>query len=333
MKLREISLYRPFGFRGHHAVSYQASPAVAAMFPRLVGQSPAQNQAGQSLLDGSGRLMQAGRPSILRHMTPIRATINEGQRLIAQMLPHQLADHLGHYHRYYHHQYPTHSNMGTLPIPPMRQHHLMSHPMRRNQAPAALDRWHPTAKRQDKHASNHASQSRMRVRHMEPDENEELSQYELANEFDGDHNQLVQLGDELAFASPAHREQPLLEDAQFEHQTGQLHLMPAEPKNSRPGRQMLSPAEQQRRVSSHRMARLRVDRPSIMVQPITQPCIPVQVALNGSTSTTTQAPTTQEATNSINTTVLETNRTSSNSTDFSTATSSPLSAISSTVAT
>jgi hypothetical protein len=113
MKMHELTLRRPFGFRGHHSISYQASPVMAEMFPRLLARPPPSPLAAA-----------ASRPGLLRHMTPIRATINEGQKIISQMLPAHLADHLGRYH--YHQQYPTHNSLGqTLPIPPLRQYSLL----------------------------------------------------------------------------------------------------------------------------------------------------------------------------------------------------------------
>lgn len=65
VRFREVSIYRPFGYESHHAIAYQASPTVAALFPGLA---------------------QSTRPSVLRHMTPFRA-IQTQRGLINPIMP------------------------------------------------------------------------------------------------------------------------------------------------------------------------------------------------------------------------------------------------------
>lgn len=64
IRLREVSLYRPFGFQSHHAITYQPSPAMSALFPGL----------------------NDGRPSLLRHIKPFRSKFSESQRFVSPFI-------------------------------------------------------------------------------------------------------------------------------------------------------------------------------------------------------------------------------------------------------
>lgn len=64
IRLREVSVYRPSGYESHHAFAYQASPAVAALFPGLAQPAP--------------------RTTLIRNMGPFRARFSE-----SQLVPHQ----------------------------------------------------------------------------------------------------------------------------------------------------------------------------------------------------------------------------------------------------
>lgn len=269
MKLREVSLYRPFGFRSHHAISYQAAPAVSAMFPHLVG-----------------RATQApSRPSILRHMTPIRATLNESQRLLSPFIPHQLMEHLGHHN----HQYPTHTSLGTMPIPPMQQHsffHGPHQPLRRQSG--QHNNWRSGAPR----LHNLYAASKVRVRHMDPDADETGGQNLLEEELISHH-----LGDEIKYIplpdDPAGSGNRVSEFEEVDH--SHLLQMPIDDristKKSRPSRQMLPLSadtnlsrQQYGRQIMPQVQKMRINQPSqIMVTK--QPC-----TLPFSSTTTTPTP-------------------------------------------
>lgn len=81
IRIREINLPRPFGFRSHHSIAYTPSPAISAL--------------------RAGLAQSASRPSLLRHMSPLRASLSHGQRLLAPLiqLPQVPPDHL-HYSPY-----------------------------------------------------------------------------------------------------------------------------------------------------------------------------------------------------------------------------------------
>lgn len=99
VRIREISLPRPFGFRGNHAIAYQPSPVVAAMFPKLVGNSNP-------------------RPSIFRHMSPLRAGFSESQRLLRPLL----GSSDGPRSPMLNHHFYSHSGLGNVPMSLPIQH-------------------------------------------------------------------------------------------------------------------------------------------------------------------------------------------------------------------
>lgn len=274
LKLREVSLYRPFGFRGHHAVSYQPSPAVSAMF--------------------HGAQSQPGRPSILRHMTPIRAGLSESQRLLSPFIPHQLMEHLSH-NRHHLHQYPSHTPMGTLPIPPMRHgggggaglffpaggHQQL----RRQSNPRASNTRHHHLAGHEAGPRDHYAATKIRVRHLdashEPEELDEEAKILIENEPSTQHLgglKYISLPDEMApDAFEGELEQHILQ-VPIEDK---IMVTTGGKRSTRPGRQMRQQASsrfQEPRRSQAPPALLAVDKPSsLMAMKQQPPCIPVNI--------------------------------------------------------
>lgn len=164
VRLREMSLHKPPGFQSHHAITYQASPVVAAMFPGLVAGGPTPL-----------------RPSVLRHMSPFRSTFNEGGRLLSPLIPPQIADQLRH------HLPPSFNRYNSIgPYAP-----LSGHPLMRPVPFYRQDQLRRQSSNQQKHNHQHPyhttnsaghgrqmrlspqqvvpSQTRTKVRHMDPD--------------------------------------------------------------------------------------------------------------------------------------------------------------------
>ena len=273
MKLREVSLYRPFGFRSHHAISYQASPALAAAFPQFLPTTAT----------------TSGRPSILRHMTPVRAALSEGRGLLGPLVSQQLLDHLDRQQ----YQYPTHNSMGTtLPIPPMRQRAFLAgsgplhHPLKRRQSSKQpeegrpIDSWPMEV--QDKFG-NSLAQSRMRMRHMEPAD-DELS-HQLIEDPDLLHGTHIE--EEIKYI-------PLNEDDRhLLIEEVERHLLPPLRSQHQVKRPLLTPAKGLRNIQ--RLSRHQGDRyPTLMEQSrIDQP---VAMRPQPCPSSTTTTPTTSAAT-------------------------------------
>lgn len=225
VRMREVSVYKPFGFRTHHSIAYQASPSVAAMFPGLAHPPT--------------------RPSILRHMTPFRAAYTEGQNLLRPLMPPQLAESLRQYH--------NHPLLNSFPLPPEIRHPYArgGQVKRHSHQPANWRAW----QRAKLPANVYASMSKARAQHLDPVEIGGADDLNLA-----DHLEQENL-EEIKFMPMDSRNEPTVKEVDMH--TMQRSLAGSE-KKSRPGRQYSNYTRQFRGRHFDGPVRSYVDQPSVM---------------------------------------------------------------------
>lgn len=225
VRMREVSVYKPFGFRTHHSIAYQASPSVAAMFPGLAHPPT--------------------RPSILRHMTPFRAAYTEGQNLLRPLMPPQLAEGL----RQYHH----HPLLNSFPLPPEIRHPYArgGQVKRDSHQPANWRAW----QRAKSPANVYAAMSKARAQHLDPVDIGGGDDLNLA-----DHLEQENL-DEIKFMPLDSLNEPTVKEADM--LTMQRPLAGSE-KKSRPGRQYANHTRQFKGRHFDGPVRSYVDQPSVM---------------------------------------------------------------------
>lgn len=169
IRLREFSLYRPFGFNSHHAITYQPSPTIASLFPGL---------------------NNPNRPTFLRNIRPLRSKFSESQRLFSPYIrPQPYPEHLR--AQNFFQQSGSFQSHPMMSQPSMHsiQHHSQqpahSYPMFNQMSPFA--RHGPAQmKRQSRPGSeylNWAPRDRVKMRQLEEKDDIELDQRDIENIF------------------------------------------------------------------------------------------------------------------------------------------------------
>lgn len=274
VRIREVNLPRPFGFRSHHSVAYTASPTLSAI--------------------RAGLAQSASRPSLLRHMSPLRASLSHGQRLMAPLL--QSPQVPAGYMHYSVHQTPT------VPYSPfVNNPYQLSHFRRQSSTLPAEQRAQDDWKMNNLPGGNSLSAaSKLKVSHMQPEDIDRPDHQHLLAD-DGHHY-------DGSFEEFLH--QPAMEDLDLEHQFVMKRpikkpparfLMKHQTTSRRPAPVVASSPSSLTRLRQQRgrhfdLPQIQIDRPSLpKIKPTCEP--------NSSTTpmiaTTSTAPSTSNPTTTV----------------------------------